>query len=279
MHYNFRIGRSTASTIIKDVCNAIWVCLSDVAIPKFSKERWIQIANGFETYANFPNCIGALDGKHIIRTKQPPHSGSMYYNYKNYFSTVLFAMCDANYCFTYVEVGSYGKSSDAGIFKNSTLFQKLCDSSLDIPTARSFENSDETYPYVMVGDEAFPLLENLLRPYGGKCLDDVKQTFNHRLSVARKYIECSFGILVNKWRIFHRPIDLHIDFTETVIKAACVLHNFVRTRDGVKFHNDNLEQSNFSHLPAYGNYKGNSKAVSVRDKYASYFTKTKRVVA
>lgn len=74
-------------------------------------------------------------------------------------------------------------------------------------------------------------------------------------------------------------IDLHKDFTETVIKAACVLHNFVRTRDGVKFHDDNLEQSNFSHLPAYGNYKGNSKAVSVRDKYASYFTKTKRVVA
>ncbi|CAH2013075.1 unnamed protein product, partial [Acanthoscelides obtectus] len=88
------------------VCEAIWIELADKVIPQCSTEKWIEIAKGFQTCAQFPNCIRAIDGKHI-RTKQPPNSGSMYYNYKQYYSTVLFAMCDANYCFTYIEVGSY----------------------------------------------------------------------------------------------------------------------------------------------------------------------------
>lgn len=276
LHYTFRVGRSTASCIIKEVCEAIWVCLAKAAIPPLSTQRFLDIASGFEKNANFPNVIGAIDGKHI-RTKQPPNSGSMYFNYKGYFSTVLFAMCDANYCFTYIEVGSYGKSSDAGIFNNSILFEKICDNSLGIPPPRLLPNSTEMFPYVILGDEAFPLSENLLRPYGGKQLAEDKQTFNNRLSIARRYIECTFGILANKWRIFHRPIDVDIDFANSIIKASCVLHNFVRTRDGTReesFRDMNIPQSHsLEDIIPHSRNRGNARALSARDKYAHYFSK------
>lgn len=49
-----------------------------------TKEKWIEISKGFEIHAKFPNCIGALDGKHI-RMIQPENSGSLYYNYKHFF--------------------------------------------------------------------------------------------------------------------------------------------------------------------------------------------------
>nr|XP_022908167.1 protein ALP1-like [Onthophagus taurus] len=271
LHYNFRIGRSSASSIIQDVCKTIWIELADKVIPQCSTEKRIEIAKEFQKVAQFPNCIGAIDGKHI-RTKQPPNSGSMYYNYKQYFSTVLFAMCDANYCFTYIDVGSYGKSSDAGIFKHSKLYEKLCDGTLGVPAPCGIDETNEKYPFVIVGDEAFPLSENLLRPYGGKQLTSIKETFNARLSRARRYIECSFGILANKWRIFHRPIDLDIDGTVNLVKAACVLHNFIRTRDGTRS-NDQIfdEDPNLNSLAPDTAHRGNSLALFARDKYAKYF--------
>jgi len=38
-------------------------------IPTPTKEIWELIASGFENRANFPNCIGAVDGKHIRLTR------------------------------------------------------------------------------------------------------------------------------------------------------------------------------------------------------------------
>ena len=38
----------------------------------------------FERRANFPHCLGAVDGKHIGVIK-PEHSGSMFYNYKDFY--------------------------------------------------------------------------------------------------------------------------------------------------------------------------------------------------
>lgn len=69
----------------------------------------------------------------------------------------------------------------------------------------------------------------------GKYLQDIKRTFNYRLSRARRYVECSFGILSNKWKIFHQPIDVNVEFAIDITKCCCLLHNFVRDRDGFKF--------------------------------------------
>jgi len=88
--------------------------------------------------ANFPNCIGAVDGKHI-RIINPAKSGSNYYNYKHFFSIVLMALVDSNYCFFSIDVGSYGREGDPNIFKKSPLGKKLYDRQLDIPCELSYQ--------------------------------------------------------------------------------------------------------------------------------------------
>lgn len=255
LHYGFRIGKSTASVIIQEVCEAIWTHARYITFPSLTTETWLQIAEGFRKNADFPHCIRAVDGKHI-RMIKPANSGSMFYNYKSYFSMVLFAMCDSNYLFTYVVVGSFGKSSDSGIFKNSTLYDRMINGTLEIPRARPIEGDETDYPFVIIGDEAFPLSQNLLRSYGGSTLSFEKRIFNYRLSRARRYIECTFDMMANKWRIFHRPLNTNVDFAEDIIKTCCVLHNLVRLRDGqrdddftlasglINLHTDSLSRGN-----------------------------------
>ena len=73
-----------------------------------TKEEWIEIADKFEMRWNFPNCVGAINGKHIVM-QAPACSGSYYYNYKKCHSIVLMAVVNANYEFILVDIGDSGR--------------------------------------------------------------------------------------------------------------------------------------------------------------------------
>lgn len=269
LHIDYRIGISTISALIREVCSAIWSILRNECFPLLTEELLLESAIKFEQRANFPNCVAAVDGKHV-RLIKPTDSGSLYYNYKNFFSILLLAMCDANYNFLYIDVGAPGKASDSTVFKNSTFYSMLQTNRLSLPAARPIsKDSPENVPFVIVGDEAFGLSTVVMRPYGGTYLSVKKKIFNYRLSRARRYIECTFGILSNKWRIFHRPLNVDIDLAEMIIKVCCLLHNFVRDRDGYRFE-DTLDVVGLSDLPPNPR-QGGKNANDVRDIFANFF--------
>lgn len=235
-------------------------------------DAWEKIANGFQQNANFPHCLGAVDGKHI-RVKKPANSGSMFFNYKDYFSVVLLAVVDAEYRFNYVSVGSCGKDCDSSIFKTSTFWKMLTENSLQIPKPCPLhEGSEIDVPYVLIGDEGFGLHEHLLRPFGGTHLDRQKRIFNYRLTRARRYVECAFGILANKWRIFHRPLDVREDTAIRIIKACTVLHNFVRERDGLNYEDTHLENTSaLNNIPHAQTKRAGPSANAIRNIFSDYF--------
>jgi len=39
----------------------------------------------------------------------PRNVGFMFFNYKKYFSNILMGVVDAEYCFTTIDVGAYGR--------------------------------------------------------------------------------------------------------------------------------------------------------------------------
>lgn len=69
-----------------------------------TEDEWRQIARDFEVCWNFPHCVGACDGKHVVM-QNPKNSGSMFFNYKGTFSIVLMAIADANYNFIHANIG------------------------------------------------------------------------------------------------------------------------------------------------------------------------------
>lgn len=238
-------------------------------MPVPSEETWFNISDGFLQRANFPNCIGSIDCKHI-RLINPKNGGSMFLNYKNFFSIVLLAVCDSNYCFTFVDVGGYGKASDSGTFRNTTFYQAMIANKLNIPEEKALPNTNTVLPHVFIGDEAFGLSKNLMRPYGGHHLVLHKRVYNYRLCRARRYIECSFGIMANKWRVLHHPINVALDLAEEMVKAICILHNFVRVRDGYSFE-DTLSVPGLIPVEERGPPCRVKAVTDIRDKLAEYF--------
>ena len=79
-------------------------------------DDWLAISKEFEEVWNMPHVIGAIDGKHV-RIQCPKKSGTLYHNYKGFFSLVIMAVCDARYCFSLVDVGHYGSNNDWNITK------------------------------------------------------------------------------------------------------------------------------------------------------------------
>jgi len=145
------------------------------------------------------------------------------------------------------------------------------------PSPKSLPHNLEPLPFVIVGDEAFPLKRYLLRPYPGNSArnDESKKIYNYRLSRARRVVENAFGILTQKFRIFYGRIQLSPENTDKVIMAACALHNYLRNDRSVEgFEIGNTDPTVLSHyFTTFRRLGGNpsEEATSVREKYRDYF--------
>lgn len=106
-----------------------------------------------------------MDGKHILIICL--HSrGSYYFNYKHFNNIILFALCNANYKFIYVDVGANGRVGDAGVYANSTLKHWLNETSLlNFPKDMKLLKTNTVLPLVVLADDAFPLSHNVMTPH------------------------------------------------------------------------------------------------------------------
>ncbi|XP_071638920.1 uncharacterized protein [Temnothorax longispinosus] len=292
MSYQYLIGLTTASNIIEETCDAIWNCLQKEVLPScLNADNWLNIAGDFETKWNFNHCIGAIDGKHVL-LQCPDNAGSAYFNYKHSHSIVLLGICSADYIFTFVDIGGYGRRSDGGIFRDSIIGHKFNNREMNLPKPASLTINGPPLPYVLVGDEAFQLTEYLLRPYPGKgVLNQERTIFNYRLSRARRTIENTFGILVSRWRILKRPIICTVEKSMKIVQAIVCLHNFLRIQDiGVNQYVDDtlvdqdrpdgfvagswredIEISALRDITTCGNNNSTRNAIEIRENFCNYF--------
>ena len=86
-----------------------------------------------------------------------------------------------------------GRNSDGGIFAGCGFNNALESKTLILP------HSDKILQHVLLGDEAFPLKTNIMRPYPGRRGGNEvtpERVYNYRLSRVRRVIENAFGIFV-----------------------------------------------------------------------------------
>ena len=222
----FLIGTPTECNIIRETCQVIWNVLSPDFLKPPTADEWGKISKDFYEIWNLPNCIGAVDGKHVP-IKCPDNSGTLYYNYKGTYSILLMAMCDAKYNFIFADTGGYGSQSDGGVFKRSNFGKEFETNQLNVPGNNILPNTHQLFPFYIAADEAFPLKKFIMRPFPGKHLDINQKIFNYRLSRGRRIIENTFGILCQRWQILLKKLKYKNDTATALVSATIALHNFL----------------------------------------------------
>ena len=126
-------------------------------------------------------------------------------------------------------MGGYGSNSDSGLLNSTNFFKQLNSRNVNIPPSKMllYDPNGEGIPHFFIGDEAFPLYRDLLWPFPRNQLSNEAKIYNYRLCRERRVIENAFGILVQRWCIFHYQIYLGPDMAEVVVKATVVLHNIL----------------------------------------------------
>ena len=110
---------------------------------------------------------------------------------------MLLALVDANLKFIAIDVGARGRNSDGGIFANSNLGKGIDQGTFDFPPEEALPGAEHLgpVPYVIIGDEAFPLKPNIMRPYPGRGCPEVEKVYNYRHSRATRVVQNGFGVL------------------------------------------------------------------------------------
>lgn len=139
------------------------------------------------------------------------------------------AVVDANK-FVYASAGTQGRVSDAGVFAQSDLRAAIDKDLLNVPPDDALPNTDILMPYMFIGDEAYPLRADLMKPYPFRNLNRSQRLFDYRLSRTQRVVENAFGILANRFRVFRTTISLDPDKVMNIIFACLCLHNFLRDR-------------------------------------------------
>ncbi|XP_050298995.1 uncharacterized protein LOC126737934 [Anthonomus grandis grandis] len=228
--------------IVEETADAIWNQLAPIHLPVPNRERFLEIAAEFKDMWNFPNCAGCIDGKHV-KIKATLKSGTMFYNYKHFFSVNLHGVADARCKLIFIDVGAFGKQSDGGVFEASRISTFFENCSETLPALSPIDDSDTLVPFVLVGDDAYPLKTFLMKPFSQRKMTEEQRVFNYRLSRCRRCIECAFGILTAKWRLLYKVIETEVEKAEKIIKCMCLLHNLIIDKENITLNQRVLEDA------------------------------------
>ena len=121
-----------------------------------------------------------------------------------------------------------------------------------------------------------------MKPFGQGQLNIERKIYNYRLSRARRVIENVFGILANRFRVFHTSINLKLERIDKVVMACCTLHNFLcRKRQQHYIFSGSVDQENIedgtlpntlTDLEIGHSRNSRQNAKDVRDLYVDYFS-------
>ena len=175
------------------------------------------------THDIFQYCTGAIDGL-AVHIRAPSNAEVMnqsrfYSGSKKKYCLNMQGVCDARCRFIAVTCKHVGSTNDAVAYVQGSL-KALCEV--------------QKFPFHWNGDNAYTLSESMMIPFPGTNLSVThpsKEWFNFWHSQVRITIERTFGIFIQRWGIFWKPLKFSLPNCIKIVHACCRLHNFCINRN------------------------------------------------
>jgi len=241
-----------------EVFNSVWKVLDavnkcpllDICYPTdHNTQRKIAADFKRRSQAGFDCCAGAIDGM-LVWTEKPTEASckradcgvkKFFCGRKKKFGVSLQGVCDAECRFLDISIGHPGSTSDYLAFRTSSLCHKL--------ETEGFLADD----VCLFGDNAYVTNGYMSTPYKN-IRSGNRDDYNFYHSQLRIKIECTFGMLVNRWGILRRPIPASLGIYKTNGLVMCLarLHNYCinrRLKDIPALAKDSVEISSRGGIP------------------------------
>jgi hypothetical protein len=223
----FHISLASSKRIVSVFIDAVINCDKlSIVLPKEDEleDLAIETTKKSTCDASFHGCVLMMDGFLSSRIKPGDNECSTPADYfsghKKTHGLNVQALCDHSLRFRYVCVAAPGKTNDHKAFERCTALQTWLAS---LPST-----------YFVVGDNAYPLSNQLLTPFKGRQkLDVYNSSYNFYLSQLRIRVEMAFGRMTTKFRIMRHKMTCSLSTQSKIIHAVTRLHNFVIDVDGI----------------------------------------------
>ena len=244
--YLFGVKKSSLYAIMWQTLEQLDTCtaLPDLTLERDvnDQQRCRALAAGFVSRTrctHVTGCIGALDGM-ALKIEQPTTSDNplKYFCRKLFNAVSVQAVCDSDRRFLYMDMSQAGSTHDSTAWNAARTLDGSDRMGLLMASSRVLSKGCPIlapYGFFLVADDAYRCCHTIMAPWSGApfltrertrpCLPVPTQpsraapagagaltdtayedSFNHQLSRARINIECAFGMLMNKFLIFARPL-------------------------------------------------------------------------
>lgn len=204
------------------VYDSVWAVVDainnrfSVEFPIDDEEKLRVLEAEFRARARCPGWIGqvgALDGVHFAMKAPTANDVDDPQRYhvarKAEYALLCMALCDAEMRFMFYDISQCPTTHDSMAWGLTDLGQRI-------------EHGDLPAPFFINADAAFSVRNSLITPAG----DAASTDFDYHQSSNRVVIERAFGVLVRRWAVLWKPLQVRFDRRAPLVGACIRLHNF-----------------------------------------------------
>ena len=229
------IPESTIHSIFHQFVHAFVHHFYDIYVTPPTGDRLFKVKSMYEQLG-LPGCKGSMDCTHLPWDKCP-ESLKILCTGKEGEPTIAFnCIVDHTRLIHYCSEAFVGSANDQTISHNDSHTMAYAND----------EYADEVF-YILLEDGSLQKCEGgWLLVDGGypklSCyIDGCKDRISHEqvlwgewMESVRKDVECTFGILKQRFRILKNPIQYHDhNFIENIMRSCCIIHNMLLLYDGI----------------------------------------------